>query len=167
MRIYLDSNVFRYLEKPENSEFYELVLPDKERNYYCFSEAHIQDLVRDQSDKKLSDMTFMETIVTKNCWYHEENKMQVCFNTPLEYYNNHLWNVGTDIMTAENTVSATIRETFRSTPLNWNQLIDNSQVPVNFPEDLRAILLEPATMLDFMQAMLNLTENLSGEQPRF
>lgn len=167
MRIYLDSNVFRDLEKAENKELYNLILVDKERNYYCFSEAHIQDLVRDTTDKKLTDMDFMETIVSNNCWYHADQKMQVSFSTPIEYYDAHLWRVGTDIMTSEDTVSIFIRETFRAIPLNLNQLFDQSQLPSDFPEDMRAMLLEPVTMLDFMEALLDLTENFSEKQPRF
>lgn len=167
MRIYLDTNVFRDLEKPENRELYELVLADTERNFYCFSEAHMQDLDRDKTDKKFADMAFMKTIVASNCWYHYESKMGVGLATPREYYDDHIWDAGTDIMTSEDTVSVLIRETFRSIPLSWDQLIDQTQLPVDFPEDMRAMLLEPLTMLDFMDAMLNLTEDLSVEQPRF
>ncbi len=167
MRIYLDTNVFRDLEKPENRELYHLVLADKDQNFYCFSEAHMQDLDRDKTHKKFADMAFMETIVACNCWYHNENKMHVRFSTPREYYDNHIWDVGMDIMTSEDTISVLIRETFRSISLNWDQLIDTSQLPADFPDDMRAMLLEPLTMLDFMDAMLNLTEDLSAEQPKF
>lgn len=167
MRIYLDTNVFRDLEKPENQELYEFVMADKYRNFYCFSEAHMQDLDRDKTDKKFADMAFMETIVASNCWYHHESKMRVRFATPREYYDDHIWNTGTDIMTSEDAISVLIRETFRSIPLNWDQLIDKTQLPADFPEDMRSMLLEPVTMLDFMDAMFNLTEDLSTEQPKF
>lgn len=167
MRIYLDTNVFRDLEKPENRELYELVLADKDRNFYSFSEAHVQDLVRDKTDKKLSDMAFMETIVAGNCWYHNDNKMRVRFSTPFEYYDDYIWDAGTDIMTSEDTVSVLIRETFSSIPLNWDKLVDKAQLPIDFPDDMRAMLLEPVTMLDFMDAMLNLTQDMSTEQPKF
>lgn len=59
MRIYLDTNIFQFLAKPENRDFYELVLSDKNCNYYCFSEAHIQDLVRDKTEQKFVDMAFV------------------------------------------------------------------------------------------------------------
>jgi hypothetical protein len=58
MRIYLDSNVFQDLKKPESKALYDFILTDKNRNYYCFSEAHIQDLTQDETDLKLLDMDF-------------------------------------------------------------------------------------------------------------
>lgn len=166
MRIYLDSNVFRDLKKLENRPLYDLILEDKDHNYYCFSEAHIQDLVQDETDRKLSDMDFMETIVGNNCWNYDK-KMKVQFRTPREYYDDHDWKVGTDLMTSDDMFNVVIREGFRGIPLNWEQFIDAEQLPPDFPDDLRPMLLESATMLDFMEAMLNLTDNLSTEQPRF
>jgi hypothetical protein len=41
------------------------------------------------------------------------------------------------------------------------------QLPTDMPDDIRAILLEPVTMLDFMEEMLGFTQNLTNEQPRF
>jgi hypothetical protein len=166
MRIYLDSNVFRDLKKPENRLLYDLILVDRDQNYYCFSEAHIQDLVRDDTDRKLLDMDFMETIVGNNCWYYDK-AMKVQFRTPREYYDDHDWNVVSSLMTSDDIFYVFIREGFRRIPLNWKQFIDTEQLPPDFPEDLRPMLLESATMLDFMEAMLDLTNNLSTEQPRF
>ncbi|WP_157576711.1 hypothetical protein [Asinibacterium sp. OR53] len=155
------------MEKPENKGLYDLILADTEDNYYCFSEAHIQDLVQDKTDHKLADMAFMETIVANNCWTHDKESMDVRFRTPNQYYRDFHWNVGTDIMTSDDAISTTIREAFRTIPLNWNQFLDTSQLPADFPEDMRAVILEPFTMLDFMEAMLNMSEALSVEQLRF
>jgi hypothetical protein len=166
MRIYLDSNVFRDLKKPENKALYELILKDRERNYYYFSEAHIQDLVQDNSDRKLLDMDFMETIVADNCWYYDKG-LKVQFCSPRMYYGDYQWGTGTDLMTAEDSIYVLIRETFRAIPLDLGSLINQNDLPVDFPEDLRPMLLESTTMLDFMEAMLDLTENLSSEQSRF
>ncbi len=166
MRIYLDSNVFRDLKKPENRTLYERILKDKDSNYYSFSEAHIQDLVRDNSDKKLQDMDFMKTIVTDNCWYYDK-RLQVKFMTPHDYYSDSEWEVGTDIMTSDDQTSCLIRETFRAIPLNWKQFIDTDQLPADFPEDLKPMFLNSVTMLDFMEAMLDLTDDLSDEQSKF
>lgn len=166
MRIYLDSNVFRDLKKPEGKALYDLILADKNHNYYCFSEAHIQDLTQDNTDHKLSDMDFMETIVGNNCWWYDKG-MEVRFRTPREYYEDYDWNVGSNLFASDDIFYNLIKENFRRVPLNWNQFIDTEQLPPNFPEDLRPVLLEPNTMLDFMEAMLDLTNNLSAEQPRF
>lgn len=167
MRIYLDTNVFQFLEKPENRELYDLVLADKDRNYYCFSEAHVQDLIRDKTNQKLADMDFIESIAGSNFWYYEKESMDVLFRTPREYYNEKEWGMGADILTSDDAMSTLIRESFRAIPLNWDQLIDKNQIPADFPEDMRAMLLEPVTLLDFLEAMLDMTENLSAEQPRF
>jgi len=167
MRIYLDTNIFQILAKPENRDFYELVLVDKDRNYYCFSEAHIQDLTRDKTNQKFADMAFMETIVYNNCWHYTKDRMDVRFWTPKEYYDAHEWNDGFDMMTSDDEIPTAIRNVFSNVPLNWNQFININGLPENFPDDMRAILLEPVTMLDFMEAMLNMTKNLSEEQPRF
>lgn len=166
MRIYLDSNLFRDLKKPENSSLYNLILADKDLNYYCFSEAHIQDLTRDDTDRKFSDMDFMETIVGNNCWGYNKG-MEVTFRTPREYFEDYDWNVGTDLLASDDIMIDLLKEHFRRIPLNWDQFIDVEQLPSDFPEDLRPVLLESGTMLDFMEAMLDLTANLSAEQPRF
>lgn len=93
--------------------------------------------------------------------------MDVRFWTPQEYYDAYEWNDSIDILTSDNEFSTSIRNVFHNISLNWNQFINTNELPGNFPEDMRAILLEPVTMLDFMEAMLNMTENLSAEQPRF
>lgn len=91
MKIYLDSCIFQALKKEENDEFYKLVLQDKQSNYYCFSEAHIQDLIRDESEEKFNDMDFMATIVDGNAW-HYDKKLDIRFRTPREYYEGYEWN---------------------------------------------------------------------------
>jgi hypothetical protein len=166
MRIYLDSNVFRDLAKPENRELYDLVLKDKDRNVYAFSEAHIQDLVRDDTDRKLADMDFMETIVGANCWDHEKG-LHARYRTPKEYFNDYSWNVPTELMTGGDPIYVWIRESFRSIPIEISSMINPDTLPKDFPDDLRPLLLESATMLDFMEGMLDLMDGMSSEQPRF
>jgi hypothetical protein len=166
MRIYLDSNVFRDLAKPENKELYDLVLKDKDQNVYCFSEAHIQDLVQDASDRKFADMDFMETIVDNNCWCHDDG-LVIQFRNPRAYYNDYQWDVGTELMTSKDPIYIFIRETFRAIPIQFSTLINPNDLPADFPEDMKPLLLESATMLDFMEGMLDLTDTISTEQPRF
>lgn len=165
MRIYLDSNVFRDLKREENKDLYDLIFEDKDRNYYYFSEAHIQDLIQDHTDMKLNDMGFMDAIVGNNCW-HYDKKMEVQCYTPLEYYHAYTWNTGVDSM-SDDVFYTLIKESFRAIPLSWEQFIDIENLPQDFPEDFRPMLLESVTMLDFMDAMLDLTDNLTTQQPRF
>ena len=166
MRIYLDSNVFRDLKKPENKVLYELILADKERNYYYFSEAHIQDLVQDSTDKKLDDMEFMETIVGNNAW-HYTDRTDLEYWSPRTFYANFKWKEGTELMTNEGAIYVEIREQMRAIPVHIGSLIDSVALPADFPDDLKPLLLESVTMLDFMEAMLELTDALAADQSRF
>jgi hypothetical protein len=167
MRIYLDSNVIQDLKKPENKELYEWILADSQRNYYYFSEAHIQDLVQDDTDNKLADMDFMETIVGSNCWHYAE-KMHLNFRTPRAYYNEYSWNEGTQLLTSEDAVYQLLRETLRAMPIDFKAVMKDQPWPTDCPEGLKAILLKPTTMLEFTEAMLNMTEEISAKRsPEF
>jgi hypothetical protein len=66
-----------------------LIQVDKDFNYYCFSEAHIQDVVQDKTDMKLADIDFMQTIVANNCWCHDK-EMDVRSRSPRQYYDDHI-----------------------------------------------------------------------------
>ncbi|RYE51397.1 MAG: hypothetical protein EOP48_18300, partial [Sphingobacteriales bacterium] len=165
MRIYLDSNIFRDLNKPEHKDFYGLVRKNKEINYYYFSEAHIQDLVRDETDRKLSDMDFMETIVGDNCWHYDKEK-EISFRTPRSYYHDYNWgNIG-DLKMSD-PFGDLIREGLNAIPINWAHFFDTEEIKSTLPDDLKSILLEPATVLEFMDALTDLSNSLSSEQPRF
>jgi hypothetical protein len=68
MKIYLDSCVLQDLKKPEYKELLDMVMINKHHNIYCYSEAHLQDLLRDKSEWKYEDAKFISTIVDDNCW---------------------------------------------------------------------------------------------------
>jgi len=70
-------------------------------------------------------------------------------------------------MPSDDPVYQGIRESFRAIPIPFASLINPDDLPANFPEDMRPLLLESTNMLDFMEAMLNLTAGLSEEQPKF
>lgn len=67
-RIYLDSNIYRYLKKDEEnklSKLQEFIL--KEDNLHIFfSSAHLFDLGRDKTHHKYDDLKFMEQFTGKN-----------------------------------------------------------------------------------------------------
>ncbi len=69
VRIYLDSNIFRFLKKAE-TDFYRKLNEDlrkySDRLIYFYSYAHLSDLKRDKSDKKIEDLSFMEKFVESN-----------------------------------------------------------------------------------------------------
>ena len=84
MRIYLDNCVFQDLKNPNQKELLDATMDDKEHNIYCYSEAHLQDLIRDKSNEKFSDLEFMGTIVDGNCWYYE-NQILFDHTKPIDY----------------------------------------------------------------------------------
>lgn len=165
MKIYLDSSVFQALKREENNELYQLVLQDKESNYYCFSEAHIQDLIRDNSEEKFNDMDFMATIVDGNAW-HYHKKLDIGFRTPREYYGDYEWNPDLTFETDDDLFTV-LKSTYQAIPLNWHTLIDPNQWPADIPDDIKAVLSEPMTMWDFMQELLGYTQGLSNDQKKF
>jgi len=167
MRIYLDSNAIQDLKKSENKDLYEWILADSQCNYYYYSEAHIQDLVQDDTDYKLADMDFMETIVGSNCWHYAE-KIHLDFRTPRAYYSDYSWKEGTQLLTSEDAVYRLLRERLRAMPIDFNSVMKDRPWPADCPEDLKSLLLEPTTMLEFTEAMLNLTEAMSSKRsPEF
>lgn len=166
MRIYLDSNVLQDLKESKNKELYDLIVSDKDRNIYYYSEAHIQDLVRDTTDHKLHDMDFMETIVGGNSWRYDKG-LVVRLRSPKDYYHDFQWDADTDILDNDASAYTMIRESFRAIPIQFASLIDPAALPADFPDDMRPMLLESTNMLEFMEAMLDLSGGLSEEQPRF
>lgn len=166
MRIYLDTNVFQYLKLPENSRLYSLFLGNARKDIYCFSEAHIYDLVRAQTDEKLSDMTFMETIVSDNCWSYNQ---QIIFKyqTPFEYYNSFDWTPMDGIFNGEDPLSSLMRTMLSEIPLNLSELIKESDLPPDFPENFKTLFSRSTNMFEFVQAFFEMTNELTVEQKEF
>ncbi len=68
-RIYLDSNIFRYLKKGEKEiyrKLYSNLQKFDDRLLYYYSHAHLLDLEQDKTDYKFADMDFMEELVDTN-----------------------------------------------------------------------------------------------------
>ncbi|MDW8852285.1 hypothetical protein SD960_19425 [Flavobacterium sp. MMLR14_040] len=63
-RIYLDSNVFRYLK--QNPDLLEMTFDVINNFIFYYSYAHLADLSRDKTDKKFEDLIFMENLVDNN-----------------------------------------------------------------------------------------------------
>ncbi|WJS94765.1 hypothetical protein NYQ10_22055 [Flavobacterium johnsoniae] len=63
-RVYLDSNVFRYLK--QNPDLLEMTFDVINNFMFYYSYAHLADLSRDKTDKKFDDLIFMENLVDQN-----------------------------------------------------------------------------------------------------
>ena len=89
-RVYLDSNIFRYLKEVEKLDLFEKLISSKDELIYYYSFAHLSDLSRDKSEKKFEDLLFMEQIVDKNFLnlYPDEKFVNSQIATPSEAYNS-------------------------------------------------------------------------------
>jgi hypothetical protein len=90
-RVYIDSNVFRFLKKKDN-EFYSKLYDDlnsfSDRLIYYFSHAHILDLERDKTNHKYDDLIFMEKFVKSNYLLlpYKDTFVNVQIATPTEVF---------------------------------------------------------------------------------
>lgn len=89
-RVYIDSNVFRYLKNPNYSKLLENLIEQKEKLIFYYSYAHLSDLTRDKTNKKFEDLLFMEQLVDKNYLnlHIEETIVNVQIVSPTEAFNN-------------------------------------------------------------------------------
>lgn len=174
MRIYLDTCVFQDLKNEINKNLLDIIIQSKGELIYCFSEAHIQDLSRDKTDNKFSDMAFMETIVDNNCFYYDKAFL-VDNLTPIEYYNHFDWSSvtsATEVLTnvSEDDIFSELFKSmmslFSAIPLNLKKLIPQNQLPDNMPSHIKN-LLDVSNMGEFMSAMTNYSDKLTEEQKVF
>lgn len=91
-RVYIDSNIFRYLRKRETpfySVLFQNLIKYSDRLIYYFSHAHMLDLERDKTDLKYDDLEFMETFVKSNYLFqsHGGKFVNVQIATPKEAFN--------------------------------------------------------------------------------
>lgn len=89
-RVYIDSNIFRYLKDPTYSGLLQNLLELKDKLIFYYSYAHLSDLTRDKTDKKFEDLLFMEHLVDKNYLNlnTDETIVNVQIASPTEAFNN-------------------------------------------------------------------------------
>jgi len=92
VRVYLDSNIFRYLGNVDDSEitFFNKLIEFKDDFIFYYSSAHLSDLSRDISERKYQDLSFMEQLVDKNFLNlnNDEIVVNVKIASPTEAFNN-------------------------------------------------------------------------------
>jgi hypothetical protein len=166
MRIYLDSCVYQDIKNERNCtpEFLPLVLADKDNNIYCYSEAHIYDLIRDKTDIKFDDMKFIEQVADCNCYYYDK-ELQFKFVSPTQYYHRFDWkSVDIDL---EDGPLFLLMKFLRLIPLDLTQHIDLEKIPSDCPPDFISILTKTYNMYDFWTSFINLSEDLTEDQKKF
>ncbi len=92
-RIYLDSNIFRYLKNNEGNKYSllkENLIESKNQLLFYYSFAHLSDLGRDKTDRKFDDLLFMEQFVDKNFLNlnKDEEIVNVQIASPIDSFNS-------------------------------------------------------------------------------
>lgn len=147
MRIYLDSNIFRFLKKQE-SDFYknlEIVLNERKDNFlFCYSYAHLADLKRDKSQKKYEDLKYMEEFVDNNylCHYWGSKSTSCYLAKPLEAFENIEDDSDEDLFDFESIFTGDLEPLGKAfTNLLQSQKLDFSMMQTeNQPDDLKQAL---------------------------
>ncbi|RXK81463.1 hypothetical protein [Filimonas effusa] len=97
LRVYCDSNIFRYL-KPEHPSFSKDLLEAfetlRDKMVFTFSEAHFNDLKDSDPDYAAKDLVLMERYVKDHYFKHDfiTSKQTVCcLTTPTYGFNQYDW----------------------------------------------------------------------------
>lgn len=109
IKIYLDNNIYRLLAKPENSSFKALLERNINKNILIlYSQAHINDLHQDMTEKKYSDLDFMDSLVEDNYLIHDDENDSVknSLVRPREAYKHFK----PEVESFESFISSTIEE---------------------------------------------------------
>jgi hypothetical protein len=94
-KIYLDSNIFRFLKKNDTPQYIDLrnkLIQYSGSLLYCYSHAHLLDLKRDATERKEEDLKFMEAFVGKNylCHYWGEKEANFYSESPTDAFKDLL-----------------------------------------------------------------------------
>ncbi|HTO15750.1 MAG TPA: hypothetical protein VLZ83_08260 [Edaphocola sp.] len=181
MRIYLDSNVFRFLKKKE-TDFYkklEIVLNERKSNFlFCYSYAHLADLKRDKSQKKYDDLKYMEGFVDNNYLCHYwGNKTTSCYLVkPLEAFESLDDDSIDDLFDFESIFTGDLEPLGKAfTDLLKSQKLDFSMMQTeNQPDNLKQALstLFPSdkkefSLLDWMKNFGEFYKKLDNDKKAF
>lgn len=164
MRIYLDSCVYQDFKRTGGEDLLSLILDSKPDDIYCYSEAHLYDLVRDKSDQKLDDMLLIERVAEKNCYYYDK-KIQFAYFSPTEYYSRFNWTFTVDVFDSD--LGNPLGSVLRMIPINLKQYIKPDQIPPDCPSDFISLLEQPTNLYEFCINFLSFSEDLTEDQRKF
>lgn len=164
MRIYLDSCVYQNFKRNPADPLFNLISRDSKSNVYCFSEAHVYDLVRDLTEEKFSDMALIEQIAFNNCFFYDK-KIQFEHFTPLQYFHRYDWTP--TVKAFARGESNPLSLLLRLVPLDFKQFINFDQIPPDCPQSFIELLSMPTNMYEFFNVFLDLTEELTDDRKKF
>lgn len=170
MRIYLDNCVIQDLKRQENIDLLNAIVEDKKYNVYCYSEAHLQDLMRDKSNHKFDDLKFMEKVVEGNCWHYNKKILfdhikPKDFYNPFPEYSENLFDTK-EIFSGDLIINS-MERIFKSIPLDFNQFIQPELLSSDFPIEFQKLLEQPTNFYEFFCAFGDFTNELSANQKEF
>lgn len=165
MLIYLDLNVIEHLKKEDSEGLLGLIQADQSRNVYCFSEAHLYDLCRDQTDEKFDDMELLKEIAENHC-FSFDNEVVFQYETPREFYDRFDWTPVMLPITDTFSGFDFILESFKLIPINFSQTLMGA-APENMPEHFKKMLFEPTTLYDFVISFYDFSKELNEKQKSF
>lgn len=181
IRVYLDTNIFQILKKNPDSAKLNMQLKKYADNLlYCYSHAHMLDLQRDKTDKKLEDLVFMEQFVNDNYLIHYWGKEGAwCYKIKPKEAFDDLEPV-TDIqelLNFDNLFSGmpelkAFGDTFKS--LLSLQTIDVNTSQMNLPGEIKSLtdkFIHPGekkvSVLEMMNRFLDMYSDLSTNDKSF
>ena len=88
--IYFDKQVFSHLFKAKDEKYIALrekILSHKDEFIFLYSNAHLLDLQNDKTDRKYTEMEFMQSIVDGNCLVYEAPNIVVRKQSPKEAFD--------------------------------------------------------------------------------
>ncbi|RTY77953.1 hypothetical protein EKL97_14870 [Flavobacterium sp. LS1P28] len=181
-RVYIDSNVFRYLKNPNYSRLLENLVEQKDKLIFYYSYAHLSDLTRDKTNKKFEDLLFMEQLVDKNYLNLkiDETIVNVQIASPTEAFNNLDHTPLSEIlnftelfseMESNEIDTPEIIDVKDKMKLMFNMPIGNLGIP-NFIDDIGVnnplirmlpTLENGSTLMDLIKGMLETIDNLNQD----
>lgn len=176
-RVYLDSNIYRYLKinKGNNSSsLFERLIQSKEEIMFYYSYAHLSDLSRDKTNKKFDDLNFMEQLVDSNfLMLNADDKfVNVQIANPTESYNSMNFAPINEVidfqelfaeMEIKEDDSIELKEAKEKMKMVFNMPLSSLGIPnlsdsieeINPINKLLPSLSENGTFLDLIKGMLN------------
>ena len=176
-RVYLDSNIYRYLKINQgnnSSSLLEKLIQSKDEIMFYYSYAHLSDLSPDKTNKKFDDLNFMEELVESNFLMlnTDEKFVNVQIANPTEAYNSMNFAPINEVidfqelfaeMEIKEDDSIELKEAKEKMKMVFNMPLSSLGIPnlsdsieENNPiNKLLPSLSENGTFLDLMKGMLN------------
>lgn len=161
--IYLDKQIFSYLFKSNEAKYKTLkekILSHKDDFIFLYSDAHLLDLQKDETEQKFAEMEFMQEIVDSNRLILDGRKVDVVKDAPKDLFDtlNKVGDIDTidfsqlnteQINILSNAIDLFIKDINGQLELNWL----NDREPIH--EDKPQINQEFATsMLKYVASSL-------------